>query len=142
MRLDLKILKNLDGESFIFSTILPKMKEYIVLNLNDERVNNFENYLKEKLKISYSLKEIMFDVIDTMIVDKRNDFTYSISTNDSLLLKDTSYTMSQLVRLIEYGDLNIRGLKLLSTIFRQIKSNIRALEFMYISNVQIEEIDE
>lgn len=142
MRLDLKILKNLDGESFTFSTILPKMKEYIVLNLNDERVNNFENYLKEKLKISYSLKEIMFDVIDTMIVDKRDDFTYSISTNDSLLLKDTSYTMSQLVRLIEYGDLNIRGLKLLSTIFRQIKSNIRALEFMYISNVQIEEIDE
>lgn len=142
MRLDLIILKNLDGELFIFSTILPKMKEYIVLNLNDERVNNFENYLKEKLKISYSLKEIMFDVIDTMIVDKRNDFTYSISTNDSLLLKDTSYTMSQLVRLIEYGDLNIKGLKLLSTVFRQIKSNIRALEFMYMSNIQIEEIDE
>ena len=87
-------------------------------------------------------RKIMFDVIDTMIVDKRDDFTYSISTNDSLLLKDTRYSMSQLVRLIEYGDLNIRGLKLLSTIFRQIKSNIRALEFMYISNVQIEEIDE
>lgn len=137
MTLYLQISDKFDAESFIYDTVLSEMKNYIVLNLVDDRYRMFENYLSDTMKIKQNLKNIMFIIIDNMIVEKSDKSSWRISTNTSLLLKDTWYSLSQIERLIEYGNTEISGIELISKMFAYIKSNLKTLEAMYIMNVQL-----
>lgn len=137
MTLYLQVSDKFDAESFIYSTVLSEMKNYIVLNLVDDRYRMFENYLSDTVKIKQNLKNIMFTIIDNMIVEKYDKSSWRISTNTSLLLKGTRYSLSQIERLIEYGNTEISGIELISKMFAYIKSNLKTLEAMYIMNVQL-----
>lgn len=137
MTLYLQVSDKFDAESFIYDTVLSEMKNYIVLNLVDDRYRMFENYLSDTMKIKQNLKNIMFTIIDNMIVEKSDKSSWRISTNTSLLLKDNRYSLSQIERLIEYGNTEISGIRLISKMFAYIKSNLKTLEAMYIMNVQL-----
>lgn len=137
MTLYLQVSDKFDAESFIYDTVLSEMKNYIVLNLVDDRYRMFENYLSDTMKIKQNLKNIMFTIIDNVTVEKSDKSSWRISTNTSLLLKDTRYSLSQIERLIEYGNTEISGIRLISKMFAYIKSNLKTLEAMYIMNVQL-----
>lgn len=91
-----------------------------------------ENYL-DKINLGYNIIDILDTLIDTMstVIEGRY-VLYRVGDNRPF--KDTKYTLNQLLNLIEYGNLEVRGARIIQRIFNELSFNERRYYSMYLAN--------
>lgn len=127
------IPNNVDKE-FILTTL----KKYYLLYLKTslfnskskkESVELMNNYLVDNYNIT--LKEIFQAILDNILLTKQGDY-YKLTINDSVMIKD--YTLSQLMRLVDYGNLEIKGLHIFNKVEKYIQSKLQAIFVVHTMN--------
>ena len=91
-----------------------------------------ENYL-DKINLGYNIIDILDTLVDTMstVIEGRY-VLYRVGDNRPF--KDTKYTLNQLLNLIEYGNLEVRGARIIKRIFNELSFNERRYYSMYLAN--------
>lgn len=123
-------IKNRIPNSFLYSTLVRLIITLIRQNFNKidkEKISFFNNYLKllDVPSIEYILNVLYNNIV---VVKKHNDI-YEIKVDPSVRIGN--YKLNTLIRLIEYGNLEIRGLNFIEDTFDYIKKNIDYLILAY-----------
>ena len=121
-------LKDIVNENFV--RIIPKFIIKRVLDLINK--NNYvamQDYLKENYKLSIEdiIKEL---AIKGFSYSKVKDL-YVVRINDNIKEEKSQEKLSTLIRLIDYGNLDIRGVNLINTTLNYIKDNILNIYRVY-----------
>ena len=127
---------NYDNQ-FFYEYIPDKIKEFILLNYNESYVSQINKYLIE-IGIKTNFQEIINRAIDTLKIIINDDWC-TINIDYSQVL--SGRRLQDLINLIEYGNLEIKGYPILKEAFRYIELNEEELYSEYIDQVQ-PEIDE
>lgn len=127
---------NYDNQ-FFYEYIPDKIKEFILLNYNESYVSQINKYLIE-IGIKTNFQEIINKAIDTLKIIINDDWC-TINIDYSQVL--SGRRLQDLINLIEYGNLEIKGYPILKEAFRYIELNEEELYSEYIDQVQ-PEIDE
>ena len=106
---------------FIYTYIPRVLKGLFRREYNTGRLMGMENYL-EKINLGYNIIEVFDAVVDNMsITNYDTSTTYRLDTNKQF--EDTPYTMSQLVGLIENGNLEVKGTQAIRLIINMVSYN-------------------
>lgn len=131
MKINLTLPEEIDGKSFIKHYIIPKLIDYIKLNLNEDKQKYLNQYLKNKLNLNLSSLQLLEYAIKNFIVTKSgNDYIIMLNKNISLP-KSRNQNLSSIIKLIEYGSLEIKGTNILYKAFSYIKDNLDSLIEIY-----------
>lgn len=82
---------------------------------------HYDLYLKNILGIKYTFLDIVRDAIKYIYCSYENTF-YLLEIGSVNIFKDTSYTIKQLVDLIEFGNLEIKGTHIFTKTFNVIRN--------------------
>ncbi len=103
---------------FVFLTIPNLIKKEAKVYYYSGRLNTLQNYV-ESLNLGYTILEVICDIVDNMYISREPKYVYY-----NLLVKkpfkDTNYNLSELAKLIEYGNQDVKG----SHMFEDIVSYI------------------
>jgi len=103
---------------FVFLTIPNLIKKEAKAYYYSGRLNALQNYV-ESLNLGYTILEVICDIVDNMYISRELKYVYY-----NLLVKkpfkDTNYNLSELAKLIEYGNQEVKG----SHMFEDIVSYI------------------
>ena len=98
------------SKKFIYE-FLPDFIYSIILEKSDRnRFKNMDEYLKS-ININYSTLELINYALDNLEVREVGN-TYQIEVSN--ILKVGEYTLNQLIRLIDYGNAEVRGVNAVS----------------------------
>lgn len=121
-----------EWDNFIYSYIPNEMRNFLSLNLSEETLGSLDVYIKETLKINATSKEILETALDNIIVT-RDVQDYIIMLNTNVLFLDTNYRVADLVNLITYGNLGVRGYDIITKMINYIQGNIDMLFTEYLN---------
>ena len=114
-------IKYIESISVIINDLIKKeLIEYFRLNLNVEMISKWNRYLKY-FGINYSLKWILSKIVETLEFTISND-SYIVKINNNIRIN--GYNLNRLSKLIEYGNNEIKGTKLIGDSFEYLKENI------------------
>ena len=118
--------------SFFFGYVPNVLKSRFRRERSRGKFIQIENYL-DKINLGYNIIDILDTLIDTMSTIIENRYVlYRIGDNRPF--KDTKYTLNQLLNLIEYGNLEVRGARIIQRIFNELSFNERRYYSMYLAN--------
>lgn len=118
--------------SFFFGYVPNVLKSRFRKERSRGKFIQIENYL-DKINLGYNIIDILDTLIDTMstVIEGRY-VLYRVGDNRPF--KDTKYTLNQLLNLIEYGNLEVRGARIIQRIFNELSFNERRYYSMYLAN--------
>lgn len=118
--------------SFFFGYVPNVLKARFRREMSRGKFIQIENYL-DKINLGYNIIDILDTLIDTMstVIEGRY-VLYRVGDNRPF--KDTKYTLNQLLNLIEYGNLEVRGARIIQRIFNELSFNERRYYSMYLAN--------
>ena len=118
--------------SFFFGYVPNVLKSRFRRERSRGKFIQIENYL-DKINLGYNIIDILDTLIDTMSTIIENRYVlYRVGANRPF--KDTKYTLNQLLNLIEYGNLEVRGARIIQRIFNELSFNERRYYSMYLAN--------
>lgn len=97
-----------------------ELLEYFRLNLNVEKTDIWNSYLK-KIGIDRSIWYILSYIVDNLKITKSGNH-YLVEINKNLQLD--GHNLDQLARLIDYGNLDIKGTNLFTDGFEYLKYGV------------------
>ena len=115
-----------DWTDFIYNFIPSKMEEFLSLNLSEETLRSLDVYLKQTLKIKMTSQEVLETSLKHLFITRDvNNYVIIIDTN--FFLPQTNYRVNDLVNLITYGNLEVRGYDVMVKLANYIRGNINLL---------------
>lgn len=129
------IQDNLDTE-FIYKFI-PKMYN-IYLHNNLIKSNKINNYLLHNYNIS--IEYLIQEVANNLLITKINN-SYVIEINKNIVDIKTNLNLLILVKLVDFGNSDIKGINLFFKTLKQLKENFRYLYQIYKINKERERRD-
>lgn len=103
---------------FLFNYIPRLFKQRLKSYYAQGKFYKVEKYLS-KIKLGYSIIEVLEDIADNMFIAKTpKGVIYRVDTNK--FFRDTPYTLSQLVHLIDEGNMEVKGTHLIQKIINEI----------------------
>lgn len=130
MQMMLKLYPLVDWTYFIENFIPEKLLNNVLLNYNEDKASLINDYLQEELKIGLSAKEIITYAIENLHISKDND-DYTVMIDGALLVPGTKYNLLNIVKLIDSGNLEVRGLNIVSQAFAFIVMQLPNLIALY-----------
>lgn len=118
--------------SFFFGYVPNVLKSRFRRERSRGKFIQIENYL-DKINLGYNIIDILDTLIDTMSTIIENRYVL-YRVGDNRPFKDTKYTLNQLLNLIEYGNLEVRGARIIQRIFNELSFNERRYYSMYLSS--------
>ena len=118
--------------SFFFGYVPNVLKSRFRRERSRGKFIQIENYL-DKINLGYNIIDILDTLIDTMSTIIENRYVL-YRVGDNRPFKDTKYTLNQLLNLIEYGNLEVRGARIIQRIFNELSFNERRYYSMYLAN--------
>ena len=118
--------------SFFFGYVPNVLKSRFRRERSRGKFIQIENYL-EKINLGYNIIDILDTLIDTMSTIIENRYVL-YRVGDNRQFKDTKYTLNQLLNLIEYGNLEVRGARIIQRIFNELSFNERRYYSMYLAS--------
>lgn len=116
--------------SFVYNGVPKVLKHYINVYDNDRKLFKMDNYLKNTLGINYKAKDILlFALTNSFKADVGKYCIINIGNIDEF--KDTKYSLISLVKLIENGNLDIKGSQVLHKAFDYLRTNLETFWDMY-----------
>lgn len=92
--------------------------------------SNLERYVKDNFDIDIDIYSLMLNCVNNIIIkDIGNDYVLSINENQKY--KNTQVFISTLVKLIDSGNFDIKGYNILTSVFNNIKVNIKKYYLLY-----------
>ena len=102
-------------------TIKRKLLEYFRLNLNVDKVKLWDNYLST-IGVNHKLNYVLRYIVDNLILTL-NGSTYIIKINKNLQLDN--YNLDELARLIDKGNMEIKGTNLFTDGFEYLRNEVQ-----------------
>lgn len=92
--------------------------------------STLERYVKDNFDIDIDIYSLMLNCVNNIIIkDIGNDYVLSINENQKY--KNTQVFISTLVKLIDSGNFDIKGYNILTSVFNNIKVNIKKYYLLY-----------
>lgn len=118
------------ADKYFLEWYLPAIMYKKALQLaNDVRAKRMDEYLKETLKIS--LRDVINQVATSFEVNYEDNKTV-LKLNNSILEKKSQEKLSALVRLINDGNTEVKGTKILDNLKKYIHDNVQVIYSSYI----------
>lgn len=133
MNIKIVMDNRIDYTNFFEKFISSKMIEFLRLNCSEEmnvRLSSIESYIKDNYNIVVSSKGLIEMAFNNLIVIKDN-ISYNLMLNNNIMVPKTVYKLDTFIRLIEYGNLDVKGTNIVNNTFKYIKNNIRLLYNVY-----------
>jgi hypothetical protein len=126
----LNLSRDADWSDFLTNFIPDKLFNYVMLNLNEEKVSSLDEYLYESLKINSSSTDVIeYGLKNLFISDTGSEFIVMIDS--TLFMPKTNQNLLNLIKLIDYGNLEVKGLNIISEAFSYIVMQIQNLVKLY-----------
>ena len=130
MQMTLDLDKNFDWNDFLINFIPDKLFNYVVLNLNEDKATALNDYLLDNLQIKSTVLEILEYAIRNMFLSNSSrGFVLMIDTVRNV--PNSSQNLLKTVKLLDFGNLEIKGLNVLSAGFDYIVMQIHNLVTVY-----------
>lgn len=130
MQMTLNLDRGVDWNDFLINYIPDKLFNYVVLNLNEEKVLSLDEYLYKHLNIKSSSRDIIEYGLDNLFIsDTGTEFIVMIDS--TLSVPDSKENLLSTIKLIDYGNLEVRGINLISQAFNYVVMQIHNLVKMY-----------
>lgn len=97
-----------------------------------EKINfsTLEQYIKDNFDIDVDIYSLMLNCVNNIVIkDVGNDYILSINENQKY--KNTQVFISTLVKLVDSGNFDIKGYNILTSVFNNIKANIKKYYLLY-----------
>ena len=130
MKLSMYLGRDLDYSEFVRTTLIRNFYKYVRLNLSETNSKNIEKYIKETLNESISVKYVIDYAFKNMNIENSKG-TYKIYTNESLMIPRTNLRLETVLKLIEYGNMDIKGCNIFTNARQYILENKEALYDTY-----------
>ena len=121
--------------SFFFGYVPNVLKSRFRRERSRGKFIQIENYL-DKINLGYNIIDILDTLIDTMSTIIENRYVL-YRVGDNRPFKDTKYTLNQLLNLIEYGNLEVRGARIIQRTFNELSFNERRYYSMYLASKEV-----
>lgn len=106
---------------------VPKvMLRYAKLNLSEGDTASLDEYLEKRLGIMLSSSSILQYAIHTMLVSQNGD-EYTFRFDTALPVPGYRMGLGELLGLLEYGNLEVRGCGIIGDMFGYVKANLNIL---------------
>ena len=130
MEMTLNLSRDFDWSDFLTNFIPEKLLNYVVLNLNEEKVSSLDEYLIESLKINNSSRDVIEYGLNNLFISD-NGTEYIVRVDNNLLVPDTNQNLLTVIKLIEYGNLEVKGINLISQAFRYVVMQLQNFVDVY-----------
>lgn len=127
-----EVIKNVEDKSFdnfVYHYLPNKMLEYLALNLSEKRVSVLNKYLL-KAGILISVRDALMLALGKPQVLRIPPDRYIVSVNPTMLIEG-NIRLIQVIDLIEYGNLEVKGYPIVDEIYRYITTNMKELYKTY-----------
>lgn len=124
------VFKHNIDENFIYSFLPKLMYSSAIKEIKKEKYKPMNKYLNKYYK--YSLKNVVRDIFSNLYINKIDD-SYTIELNPLMLFRDTNKSLKTMGNLVDYGNLNVQGVYLFSSIFQYVSKNTKFLYNVYLS---------
>ena len=121
-----------DLKDFFDVFLRDKMKEFIGLNLSDSRFKLIQTYIENEYESTITIETLNYAIDSMQRTD--NGYLHSFEINNNVLCNEVSNEkLIAIIKLIEFGNLEVRGLNIFQETFDYIKNNSLLLmkEYLY-----------
>jgi len=126
----LNLVRDVDWSHFLTNYISEKLFNYVLLNLNEDKVFILDDYINNILEIQLSTKEILkFAFENLVIADTGSEFVVMIDPN--INIPNSKHKLITVIKLIDYGNLEVRGCGIISQAFSYIVMQLPNLVTLY-----------
>jgi|GEM_PF-6804284 hypothetical protein len=130
MQMTLNLVRDVDWSHFLTNYISEKLFNYVLLNLNEDKVFILDDYINNILEIQLSTKEILkFAFENLVIADTGSEFVVMIDPN--INIPNSKHKLITVIKLIDYGNLEVRGCGIISQAFSYIVMQLPNLVTLY-----------
>ena len=121
-----------DLKDFFDVFLRDKMKEFIGLNLSDSRFKLIQTYIENEYESTITIETLNYAIDSMQRTD--NGYLHSFEINNNVLCNEVSNEkLIAIIKLIEFGNLEVRGLNIFQETFDYINNNSLLLmkEYLY-----------
>ena len=130
MKLSMYLGTHVDYSHFFRFYVKFKLYDYVRLNLSETKSKDLEKYLKDNFNISMTIKQILDFAFRNMQFDNSRG-TYKMYINPSVTIPNSYIKLDTVLKLFEYGNLEVKGLGLFTKGRDYIVKNISKLYGQY-----------
>lgn len=116
------------SRNFIYIIILPRLKAFLYQYIPNKKMIS---YLQD-IGCEYTTKEIIDEFLSNLKCKEIEDY-FDLYLDNQLIFKDTKWTIDSLIKLMNYGNIEIRGTHLIDKAIKYIQSNISTWLYLYSS---------
>jgi len=117
----MQLVSSIESEEFNYRILPTLLYKTLVTKYNKlvkrKRVGNMNNYLKDNYNITL---EDIIKRSKIVVNDRGNQFVISIEQNETI----NGIPIETLIRLIDFGNMDIKGLNLFNSTFRYVESRL------------------
>ena len=110
--------------------IKPAMKTYFIEMDNEGKFSKLDDFLYNILGINVRCIDILIYAVNYAYVGKYKK-TYVIELTSNTLYKNTNYTLSSLLMLINSGNLEVKGIYAIVYCYNHIRQYLKTLNDIY-----------
>lgn len=121
-----------DLKDFFDVFLRDKMKEFIGLNLSDSRFKLIQDYIENEYESTITIETLNYAIDSMQRTD--NGYLHSFEINNNVLCNEVSNEkLITIIKLVEFGNLEVKGLNIFQETFDYIKNNSLLLmkEYLY-----------
>lgn len=121
-----------DVKDFFDVFLRDKMKEFIGLNLSDSRFKLIQDYIENEYESTITIETLNYAIDSMQRTD--NGYLHSFEINNNVLCNEISNEkLITIIKLVEFGNLEVKGLNIFQETFDYIKNNSLLLmkEYLY-----------
>lgn len=122
---DEKFIKEIVPD-LIYNAIIDRLTN----NQYKDSVEKMDTYIKEYYGIS--IKVLCLSIKQYLTISSNSQSAYSIALNENKLVDNTSYSVGFIVRIIDYGSMDIKGLDLFKSSFDYVEKNLDSIYKLYL----------
>jgi hypothetical protein len=119
-----------DDENFA-NWLVREIRQELVLACDEKQLEAISKHIEEKLKIEVDIFDIFFRLLNSIVILKGNRVTQIVISNRALC-GDARLTTQTMAKLIDVGNIEIRGTHIFSTVFNRVRNNLEKYLMKYV----------
>lgn len=129
----MKIITDIKDSQFVSETLPRLVKVYVMDNLNKMHRLKQDLEMRKHLKKNYNLdlNEICSNIDKYLKVIEYTDAHHLVEIDSTQTIGDSNYNIDTIIRLIDYGNSDVKGLSLVNETMKYIQSELADFYTMY-----------
>jgi hypothetical protein len=121
-------LSNNLNKKFITVTVPKLIKQLTLSSFKQSHAHKLDEYIKKELKLDTTVRHCLYIAVSNVIITKNSDGTISVGVNPSINVPGYPIKLTSILKLINYGNLDVKGYPILNRVLKYIESNQVQLE--------------